>query len=181
MKGAIFIGLSEFVEAEYGLTAWLKALDQTELPSNGEYISTDLYDDSELTSLLVTLEALSGKSIEELSRGFGRYFFKTLYQVALKHIEHIDNLFEFLVAVDNIIHIEVQKADPLAYTPNLFYDNPNDSVLVMRYISQRKLCYFAEGLILGAADHFGEPVKLTQPECMHEGDKHCLIRIEKLN
>lgn len=181
MKGAIFIGLSEYVESEYGLTAWLKALDQTELPSNGEYISTDLYDDIELTSLLGTLEKLSGKSIEELSRGFGQYFFSTLYQVALKHIEHIDDLFEFLVAVDSIIHIEVQKADPLAYTPSLFYDTPDSNVLVMRYISQRKMCYFAEGLILGAAEHFNETIKITQPECMHKGDKHCLIRVEKQN
>lgn len=179
MKGAIFIGLSEFVEQSYGMTAWLKALEQTELPSNGEYISTDLYDDSELIALLDTLEQLSGKSTEVLSREFGQFFFSTLYKIALKHVEHIHNLFEFLVAVDNIIHIEVQKADPLAYTPTLLYDNPNPSVLIMRYISSRKMCYFAEGLILGAANHFNEPVEITQPQCMHRGDKHCLIRVEK--
>ena len=178
MKGAIFTGLAEFVEDKCGLKVWLQAIEQSELPSNGEYISTELYDDAELVSLLQSLSRLTGKSIEDLSRDFGRYFFSTLMSLASKYVENITNLFEFLQAVDSVIHIEVQKADPLAYTPTLFYDKPNDNVLIVRYMSNRKMCHFAEGLIYGAADHFNQPVTISQTKCMCEGDNHCLIRIE---
>lgn len=179
MKGAIFTGLSEFVEREFGLTHWLKTIESCQLASNGEYISTDLYEDVELSLLLSQLNKSTGLSVEELSRGFGEYFFDTLMGIAKVHVSTIDNLFEFLVAVDTIIHIEVQKADPFAYTPSLFYDQPNESILIMRYTSSRKMCHFAEGLILGAAKHFETPVTISQSKCMCKGDEHCLIRIEK--
>lgn len=178
MKGAIFTGLAEFVETQCGLKTWLQAVEQSELPSNGEYISTELYDDAELVSLLQTLSTLTGKSVEALSRDFGRYFFSTLMSIASKYVADINNLFEFLEAVDSVIHIEVQKADPLAYTPALFYDKPSENVLVVRYMSNRKMCHFAEGLIYGAAEHFNQVVKISQSKCMCEGDTHCLIRIE---
>lgn len=178
MKGAIFTGLAEFVEDQCGLTVWLKAIEASDLPSNGEYLTTELYDDAELVSLLNSLSALTGSSVEQLSRGFGRYFFATLMSLAQKHVEHIDNLFDFLQAVDSIIHIEVQKADPLAYTPTLFYDKPAENVLIVRYMSSRKMCHFAEGLIFGAADHFKQTVKISQSKCICKGDNNCLIRIE---
>jgi len=179
MKGAIFTGLSEFVEQEFGLTHWLKTVDSCQLDSNGEYISTELYEDIELSLLLSQLNKSTGLSVEQLSRKFGEYFFDTLMNIAKVHVSSIDNLFEFLVAVDTIIHIEVQKADPFAYTPSLFYDQPNESILIMRYSSQRKMCHFAEGLILGAAKYFETPVTISQSKCMCKGDEHCLIRIEK--
>jgi len=178
MKGAIFIGFSEYVEENFGLTTWLKTIESCDLASNGEYLSTELYDDIELTTLVNKLSETTTQKQEDLIRAFGHFFFPTLMSIAKQHIENIDNLVDFLIAVDNVIHIEVKKSDPLAYTPTLFYDKPNDEVLIIRYISKRKMCHFAEGLILGAADHFNQPVSLSQLECMCEGDKHCLIKIE---
>jgi predicted hydrocarbon binding protein len=179
MKGAIFIGFSEYVECKFGLTTWLKVVDGCTLASNGEYLSTELYDDSELTTLVQQTSLLTGIDQENITRNFGHYFFPTLMSIAKQHVTEITTLVDFLVAVDNVIHIEVKKADPLAYTPTLFYDKPSSNVLIMRYISKRKMCHFAEGLILGAADHFNQPVILSQLECMCKGDKHCLIKIEQ--
>lgn len=180
MKGAIFIGFSEFIEQTYGLTTWLKAVENSQLASDGEYISSELYDDSEFNQLANKISLATNTSIEDISRAFGQYFFSTLMSIAQRHVEKIENLVDFLIAVDNVIHIEVKKADPLAYTPALFYDQPSSDVLIIRYISKRKMCHFAEGLILGAADHFKQPVSLSQIECMCKGDKHCLIKIVQL-
>ena len=93
-------------------------------------------------------------------------------------VKDIDNLFDFMRAVDNVIHIEVQKSDPLAYTPTLLYDQPQNNLLVVRYMSHRKMCHFAEGLILGAATHFNQKASISQSKCMCKGDDHCLIRVE---
>ena len=178
MKGAIFAGFSEFVELEFGLTTWLQVVENCNLPSNGEYLTPEIYDDAEFVALASELSTLVNVAPEDLYRRFGQFFFPVLMGIAFKHIEHIDNLFDFLIAVDNIIHIEVKKADPLAFTPTLLYDKPQDNVLVFLYVSHRKMCHFAEGLILGAADHYNQTVSLSQSLCLCKGDEHCLIRIE---
>jgi len=177
MKGAIFIGFSEFVETKYGLTLWLQTVEACNLNSNGEYLSTDLYDDAEFNTLIKQLSQRLTKPENELKREFGQHFFNTLMSIAKTHVENIDNLFDFLIAVDKVIHIEVKKADPLAYTPALFYDAPSEDVLVIRYSSKRKMCHFAEGLILGAASYFNQEISLSQQVCMCKGDKHCLIKV----
>jgi predicted hydrocarbon binding protein len=178
MKGAIFTGFAEYVEKEYDLTTWLKTLDSCELASNGEYLATELYDDAEFKQLADTLSTIIEVRREQIYRGFGEYFFPTLMSLGISLVKDIDNLFDFMRAVDSVIHIEVQKSDPLAYTPTLLYDQPQERVLIVRYLSHRKMCHFAEGLILGAAAHFHQKVSLSQTKCMCEGDEHCLIRVE---
>ena len=98
--------------------------------------------------------------------------------LVIKSVKDITHFFDFLRAVDTVIHIEVRKSDSLAYTLSLLYDQPHDNVLIIRYVSHRKVCHFAEGLILGAADHFHQEVKLSQSKCVCKGDEHCLIRVE---
>jgi len=181
MKGAIFTGFADFVEQQYGLTHWLKSVERAQLETNGEYISTELYDDQDFMQLLSATSSVTQASEEHLLRSFGASFFNVLYQIAKKHVIDIDNLFDFLIAVDQVIHIEVKKADPLAYTPSLFYDQPSTESLIIRYVSKRKLCFFAEGLILGAAKHFNQTINIDQIACMHQGDKHCLIKVDILS
>ena len=178
MKGAIFTGFAEFVEKEFGLSVWLQTLEACELASKGEFLSTELYDDKELVVIVDELAKRVDKTREELYRSFGRSFFHVLMSMVIKHVEHITGLFDFMRAVDNVIHIEVQKSDHLAYTPTLLYDQPKENILIVRYVSHRKMCHFAEGLILGASDYYQQPATLSQSKCLCKGDKHCLIRIE---
>lgn len=178
MKGAIFTGFADYVEQEFGLTVWLKTLESCELASNGEYLATELYEDVEFNVLVEALARIVDIEKESLLRDFGKHFFPVLMSLGVSLVKEIDNLFDFMRAVDSVIHIEVQKSDPLAYTPTLLYDQPQDNVLIVRYLSQRKMCHFAEGLILGAAEHFGESAILSQSKCLCKGDEHCLIRVE---
>ena len=56
----------------------------------------------------------------------------------------------FVLTLNDIIHPEVRKLYPGADVPEFDFDS-RDGVLVMGYRSPRKLCSFAEGLLLGAA------------------------------
>ncbi|GLX81336.1 heme NO-binding domain-containing protein [Thalassotalea eurytherma] len=179
MKGAIFTGLAEFVEQEHSLTLWLEVVDSCTLASKGEYLTTEIYDDEEFFMLAHALSEKLATPAPDLYRGFGVYFFPTLMGIATKYASHVEDVFDFIIIVDSVIHTEVQKADPLAYTPTLLYDRPDDNTLVVRYLSKRKMCHFAEGLILGAAKHFNQKVELSQSQCLLKGDDHCLIRIQK--
>ncbi|MBO9490182.1 heme NO-binding domain-containing protein [Endozoicomonas sp. G2_1] len=177
MKGAVFSGFAEFIEQEYGLAVWQETIEQSQLESNGEYLATELYEDDEFNQLMSTLERITGQNNPEIQRKFGVFFFPTLFSLVQQQVKHIDNLFDFLRAVDEVIHVEVKKADPMAYTPTLLYDQPQPTTLVIRYVSRRKMCFFAEGLILGAAKHFNQTVAISQTECVCQGDEHCLIRV----
>jgi predicted hydrocarbon binding protein len=39
------------------------------------------------------------------------------------------------------------------------------------------MCSFAEGLLQGAAEHYGERLSIAQPLCMKRGDEQCLLEI----
>lgn len=177
MKGSVFQGLSEFIESKFGLDVWQEIIDNNELESEGEYLASDNYSDSELITVITALSKITNLTPEEIQRQFGEVFFDTLMGLVISRVKEIDDLFDFLRAVDTVIHVEVQKSDPMAYLPSLFYDQPNKEILVIRYLSSRKMCYFAEGLILGAAKHFNQEVSIIQNQCMHKGADCCLIQV----
>ena len=177
MKGAVFQGISEFIESKFGLEVWQDIIDNNDLETEGEYLASDNYGDAELITIITALSSMTNLSPEDIQREFGAVFFQTLLSLVISRVKDIDNLFDFLRAVDSVIHVEVQKSDPMAYLPSLFYDQPDSEILVIRYLSVRKMCFFAEGLIIGAANHFKQEVKIQQNQCMHEGADCCLIQV----
>jgi hypothetical protein len=82
----------------------------------------------------------------------------------------------FVLTLNDIIHPEVRKLYPGADVPEFDFEL-RDELLVMRYQSPRKLCSFAEGLLLGAADHYGERLTFAQPSCMKRGDSRCVLEL----
>jgi predicted hydrocarbon binding protein len=178
MKGSVFNGFEEYVVHNYDLYLWQQIIEETDLISQGVYLASDTYEDHELLSLISGLSNKTAIPESDIQRAFGAFFFNSLFSIMSQHVEHIDSLFDFLRAVDDVIHVEVKKADPSAYTPAFFYDQPSESTLVMRYVSKRGMCYFAEGLIIGAAKKFNTEAKISQSKCMHCGDKYCLINIK---
>ena len=86
---------------------------------------------------------------------------------------HYPQLFEphdstrsFVLTLNDIIHPEVRKLYPGADVPEFDFAF-REELLVMGYRSPRKMCSFAEGLLLGAADHFGERAD-DRATCLHE-------------
>ena len=84
---------------------------------------------------------------------------------------------EFVLTLNDIIHPEVRKLYPGADVPEFVFDTSCDDILVMHYNSARKMCAFAQGLIEGAAAHFGEKVSFQQSKCMLRGDTECVFEI----
>ena len=87
-----------------------------------------------------------------------------------------DTTRSFVLTLNDIIHPEVRKLYPGADVPEFDFDVRGE-LLVMGYHSPRKLCSFAEGLLRGAADHYGERLTIEQPLCMKRGDEHCVLEI----
>lgn len=179
MKGIVFNQLQDFVEGQCGLRAWDQAIMTCCLASNGVYVATKNYDDVELDRLVTYFSAELAIAKPDLIRAFGQFVFPQLLTMAPAKAKQAKNLRAFLLMVHGIIHAEVNKLYQDANLPHFDYQDKAE-VLVMLYRSERKLCYFSEGLILAAAEHFDEQVRVRQSQCMHTGAKCCQLEVEFL-
>lgn len=176
MKGMVFNQLQRFVESKFGLLMWDEAVTQCDLPSSGIYVSTVNYQDIELQRLVAYFADKLGIDAPDVVRSFGQYVFPTLMTMAPEKAKQAKDLRRFLLMVHNIIHAEVNKLYQDSNLPDFEYVE-GEQVLAMLYTSPRKLCHFSEGLIMAAAEHFGEPIRLQQTKCMHSGADHCHIEV----
>ncbi len=171
MKGTVFNILNEMVEEVAGYETWEAVL--TEAGSDGIFISSDTYPDEDLLALVGALSKLTGTPADDLVFAFGQYMTPYFAREFPMFFTEGSSLREFLLTVDKVIHVEVRKLYPDAELPTLAYDESDPTRLVMHYSSPRKMCRLAEGLIDGAAQHFGETYDIHHDVCMHRASDHC--------
>ncbi|MDG1751470.1 MAG: heme NO-binding domain-containing protein [Thalassotalea sp.] len=177
MQGSIYTTFSEMIIEKMGMPVWNELLESVALESGGVYTSGVQYNDSEIMSLVSALSEKTKIDVPTLVKTFGEYLFIHLYKSSPASISHIDNLRDFLIAIDQVIHKEVKRVHPKAYLPNFEYDEGADNELIMFYQSKRKLCHLSEGLIISAAKHFHQKITIQHPECMHNGADKCKLII----
>ena len=171
MKGIVFNLLGDMVEEKFGLEAWDGLLDA--VGSDGVFVATDTYPDQALLDLVAAASQATGIPAADLVRAFGEYMapaFAAKYPV---FFENQKSLKDFLLTVDQVIHVEVRKLYPDAGVPEFVYNDTDSNKLTMIYKSPRKLCALAEGLIQGSAAWFGETCHIQHDVCMHNGADHC--------
>jgi hypothetical protein len=173
VKGVIFDVVEEAVTAAHGEEGWDALLEEAGV--EGAYTALGDYPDSELTALVAAGSRLHGVAPEELTRWLGH---QALLGLAARHphffAPHADTR-SFLLTLNDVIHPEVRKLDAHAEPPHFAFADRPDGALAVTYRSQRRLCALAVGMIHGAATHFGEQVRTTQAECMHQGAEACVL------
>lgn len=175
MKGIVFQLLEKVVSHHHGEAAWDRLL--TDAGLDGVYTSLGSYDDAQLGQLVAAASHRLGLPPADIIRWFGREAMPLLAKQYPKVFAPHAETRAFVLTLNSIIHPEVRKMYPGADVPNFDFDPSSADVLVMRYHSARRMCSFAEGLLLGAADHFGEEALIEHPRCMHRGDAECELRI----
>lgn len=176
MKGIVFNIFTDLVTDNFGLDVWDQLIDQTNPESDAIYTSAAVYPDEELVAYVTALSTITGAAAPDLIRTFGTYMmhkFKTIHPEFLEG----QTAKSFLESVHDVIHVEVKKLHPDTLLPTFEYEHPDDGGLVMIYSSPRKLCPLAEGLILGAAEVFGEKVEIDHTQCLHEGADSCRLEL----
>ena len=175
MKGIVFNLLEDAVTREHGADTWDDLLEAAGL--DGSYTSLGNYPDAHLTSLVAAASAAGGAAPQDIIRWFGREALPALAAAYPGFFEPHTDLRPFLYTLNDIIHPEVRKLYPGADVPTFGLTTAPDGTVTMRYGSPRQLCAFAEGLIEGAAAHYGQRVAIEQPQCMLRGDERCTIEI----
>lgn len=177
VKGILFNLLEAVVTAEFGEDAWDDTLDAAGVI--GAYTAIGSYEDAEFLTLLGAMPTRGPSSAADQLRWFGRRAMPVLAdRYAVFFAPHASTR-AFLLTLNDIVHPEVRKLYPGADVP--VFDFPRmgadgSDTVSMSYESARRLCWLAEGFVLGAGDHYGETVVIEQDECMHDGAARCLIR-----
>ncbi len=177
MKGVVFNLLNEMVEEQFGIDVWDDLIDTTAPASDGIYTSVEVYPDEELFAYAAAIAELTGTEVAAVVRLFGNYMLDRFADI---HPEFFKGhtVKSFLMSVHDVIHVEVRKLHPDVVLPNFTYEDPGEDQLVMHYVSPRKLCHLAEGLIEGSGRHFGVDVVQGHEVCMHDGADHCVLHLE---
>lgn len=174
MKGIVFNLLEDAVSETLGPDAWDDVLDASGV--EGAYTALGNYPDEELMRIVGTVSRVAGAPADQVVRAFGRRALPALVARYPEFVEPHETTRAFLLTLDDIIHRDVRKLYPGSEPPRFsFGEQPGTGALVIHYDSTRRLCSFAEGMIEGAADHFGESVHLEQPECVKRGDARCTL------
>jgi hypothetical protein len=173
LKGIVFNLLQQVVADEYDEATWDAVLEAAGF--EGAYTAVGSYADEELLALVGAAARLLDKDPDDLVRWFGRraipHFAERYPQVFTGHT----GTRSFVLTLNEVIHPEVRKLFPGADVPTFAFELPDERTVALSYVSSRKLCSFAEGLVEGAADHFGERVEISQTRCMKRGDPDCML------
>lgn len=178
MQGSVFTAFSDMVIDKLGMECWDSILKTVAPSSGGVYTSGAQYEDAELMDMVQALSDKTDIPVPELVRQFGHYLFNILYENSPTDVSEVNNLRDFLLLIDGVIHKEVKRLYPNAYLPQFSYADREDGALVIFYNSKRKLCQLSIGLIEGGAEHFRESIIVEHPRCMLHGEDSCEIIVK---
>jgi hypothetical protein len=172
MKGIVFNTFERVVSDAHGEDRWEEILEGAGV--SGVYTAVGSYDDTEMVALLGAAAQILDQDADAILRWFGAaampHFAERYPQFFAPHT----TIEPFLRTLNDVIHPEVRKLFPGAYAPEFTFETIPGG-LALGYHSHRNLCSFAEGLIDGAAAHFGETVEISQSSCQKRGDPHCVM------
>jgi hypothetical protein len=177
VKGIIFNLVEDVVRQEHGDLVWDDVVEGAGVA--GAYTSLGTYADGELDALASSAGALLGAEPREVVRHVAHEGVAILAARYPEFFTPYPDLDSFLAALNTVIHPEVASRFPGAVIPELSLRAPAPGVVELIYSSERRRCDMAEGLLLGAGEHYAETVQVVQTECMRRGDSVCVLRVSR--
>ena len=161
MLGIVFTTLIDMLEEKVSPEFADEVITEAELENDGAYTAVGYYPFSELQKLVGVLVVKTGKPVEALLHEFGLYLFARLAKAHGQVMAGRDGILDALAVLDNDIHVQVRKLYPDADLPNFKVIDRTATTMRLQYYSVRELAPLAEGLMDGAAAHFGQRISRT--------------------
>ncbi|MGC6488920.1 MAG: heme NO-binding domain-containing protein [Planctomycetota bacterium] len=180
MKGVIFVIFEDFVTSTWGAETFEDLLDACPAAASEPFVGPKTYPDDLMVSMLTAACAKLGVTPDVALRAFGKFAFGGLIQRYPGFLDGVEHPRQLLLAVHDIIHVEVKKLMEGATPPNLFYEgvDGDPDQLVIHYESDRGLCALMEGLLDGVAEHFGVEIGYQHTACTHRGAARCTFELQ---
>ena len=175
MQGIVFQVLEACYVEAFGPDAWRQVAAAADASERYTYAAT--YPDAELGRLVTAIASAQGISPAQALRWFGEHAIPHFHVLTPDLFDRHRACWPFLRSLNDIIHPQVRLRYPGVDVPDFEYPDTSGAAQVIVYRSARRMCALAEGLMLGAAAHFGEELAICQSHCMHQGDDHCRFEL----
>jgi hypothetical protein len=180
MHGIIFNELKKYANATFGDRTWDALLAQAGLQGS-IYLASRSYPDEQVGAIVAAASSATRMPPAEILEGFGEFIapdllamFRSLIRPEWRTLDMLENTEE---TIHKVVRLQVVDAAPPYLSAKRIAP---DSVLIT-YTSPRRLCAVARGIARGVAEHYGEPIALTEPSCMLRGDGDCQIVVRVIS
>ena len=181
MHGLVVEAFRDYIESRHGRSAW------DEVVASGDVVISEglpnldrIYPDHVLAAAVTNASAVTGIPMPTMLDEFGAFLAPILLRLYKDQVKDSWRTLDIIENTEARIHTVVRRRDPDAAPPAIIAKRVSESEVSIEYTSTRRLCYVAEGIARGLADHFNEIAEVRQTECMHRGDGRCLISVTVL-
>jgi Haem-NO-binding len=177
VHGIIHLTLRKFMQARHGPEGWLRLLEQAGVASSLGYVRVGYYPDDELRAIVDAAARKTGASVESILEDFGEFAAPDLLALYPRLIKPEWRTLDVLTHTEQTIHHVVRLRSVGAQPPALRCGRVGPDEVVLTYVSPRRLCAFARGLIRGVAGYYREHVVITETACTQRGAEACTISV----
>jgi predicted hydrocarbon binding protein len=179
MKGILFNHLESFANSTLSPRAWIELCEGLPLQTKERFVANQTYPDADLYTLVEGIAQKANLSIPDVYKAFGKL---SISQLMEKHSEIISTYKTAKDLLKDLNFMHFTKVRDLYTETELPYFMPqtvDSDYFLLRYVSKRKMCFYLEGAIEGAAAFFNEKLSYTQTQCTQTGAKFCEFRISE--
>lgn len=180
MQGLIFVTWEKYLSERFTGSVIREYRDNLGKTLPTAILASRVYDDNLLLAGVAEASHITKVPVEMLLREFGRYFITNglTRHLCAYILTQVHSGRELLLAMHDAHQQMSRLPDGLA--PPLFQfttrsQHPDELMLI--YDSPRKLCPVLVGAIEGAAERYGEQVRIVERTCMKRGDSICRFEI----
>lgn len=177
MKGVINKGIQEMVVSRFGHPAWEEIKRKARVTEDLFLLTEDYSDEGTIRLVHAAAEVLDLPT-EGVMVEFGRFWFTHVAPVLYPSYLALagSSPLEMLKNVDRI-HRLVTRNIPSSSPPSFQVEEEENGMLRFHYFSTRGLCPVVRGLVEGIGEYFGKAMAVTEVECVHRGDHHCIFEV----
>jgi hypothetical protein len=178
MKGVIFNLLEDFVTTTWGEVAYEDILGRCPVHARGPHVGPSTYPDADLMAIVAGACARLGVTTDQALQAFGAFAATPLIGKLPRELVPFDHPRDLLLAVDDVIHVEVRKLFRDAEPPRITCRDDGDPTrLTLYYASRRQLCPLLLGLLDGTARHYMVPITYQHVTCSRDGAPRCELDV----
>lgn len=158
MKGTIIVCLRDMLAEQYGQSVeqWKDLMAAAGVDRHKVILLSTDVEDTQALALFGEAQRRHFKSHQELADAYGNYwsvvYAPKIYSSVYKGVK---NARQFLLKLDQV-HVQVTESMANARPPRFRYEEREDGMLVVHYISPRGLVHLYAGLARGIGNYFGE-------------------------
>ncbi|HEX4205582.1 MAG TPA: heme NO-binding domain-containing protein [Ktedonobacteraceae bacterium] len=180
MQGIIFVTWESYLAKRFGSTVFNSYRASVGETAVSAPLASHVYEDAILLQGVAVATKLTGVSVTMLLREYGRYFITNsltnhLCVYLLSSVHSGRDLLLTMREAHAQLHRSAHALTPPLFSYEAISNNPNELALI--YDSSRQLCPVLYGAIEGAAELFGETVRIVESTCMKQGAHACRFEI----